>query len=89
LLKRFPGNELEPEALYYSYLVYKEVNNSLSETYRQRLLEKYPDNEFTRIISDPDYYAKKLEDVKKVEKLYQEAFNTFKSENFTVCDFTM
>ena len=84
LLKRFPGNELEPEALYYSYLVYKEVNNSLSETYRQRLLEKYPENEFTRIISDPDYYAKKLEDVKKVEKLYQEAYNTFKSENFTV-----
>jgi len=90
LLKRFPGNELEPEALYYSYLVYKEENNALSETYRQRLIEKYPDNEFTRIISDPDYYTKKLEDLKKVEKLYQEAYNTYASENFTgavsLCD---
>ena len=90
LLKRFPGNELEPEALYYSYLVYKEENNPISETYRQRLLEKHPDNEFSRIISDPDYYAKKLEDVKKVEKLYQEAYEAYISENFinaiSLCD---
>ena len=82
LLKRFPGNELEPEALYYTYLVFKEENNSKSETYRQRLLEKYPDNEFARIISDPDYYNKKLEDLKKVEKLYQEAYNAYSSEDF-------
>jgi hypothetical protein len=54
------------------------------------LLEKYPDNEFTRIISDPDYYIKKLEALKKAEKLYQEAYNTYTAENFTgaisLCD---
>ena len=90
LLKRFPGNDLEPEALYYTYLVYKEENNSISETYRQRLLEKYPDNEFSRIISDPDYYNKKLEEVKKTEKLYQEAYTAYSTENFSdaisLCD---
>jgi tetratricopeptide (TPR) repeat protein len=90
LLKRFPGNELEPEALYYIYLVYVEEKNPLSETYRQRLLEKYPDNEFARIISDPDYYKKKIEDLKKAEKIYQEAYNSYTSEDFngsiTICD---
>jgi tetratricopeptide (TPR) repeat protein len=90
LLKRFPGNELEPEALYYVYLVYKEENNSISETYRQRLLEKHPNNEFAKIISDPDYYNKKLEGSKKVEKLYEEAYKTYKMEDFSstiaLCD---
>ncbi|MBA4322010.1 MAG: hypothetical protein C0408_04265 [Odoribacter sp.] len=90
LLNRYPGSELEPEALYYSYLVCKEENNSKSESYRQRLLAKYADNEFARIISDPNYYLKKLEDLKKAEKLYHEAYNTYISEDFTgtvaLCD---
>jgi tetratricopeptide (TPR) repeat protein len=90
LLKRFPGKELEPEGLYYLYLTYKEENNPKSETYRQKLLEKYPDNEFTRIISDPDYYLKKIEDLKKTEKLYLEAYNAYTDERFTeaisLCD---
>jgi tetratricopeptide (TPR) repeat protein len=82
LLNRYPSNELESEALYNIYKVYKEENNSRSETYRQRLIEKYPDNEFTRIISDPDYYNKKLEDLKKAEKVYQEAYSAYSAENF-------
>lgn len=90
LLKRYPDNELGPEALYNIYKVYKEENNPKSETYRQRLLEKYPDNDFTRIISDPDYYNKKLEDLRQVEKLYQSAYNSYEREDFTgsiaICD---
>jgi predicted negative regulator of RcsB-dependent stress response len=90
LLKRFPGNELEPEALYYIYRVYKEDNDPKSEAYRQILLEKHASNEFTRIISDPDYSKKKLDDLKKAEKLYQEAYNAYATEDFTgsiaLCD---
>jgi Tfp pilus assembly protein PilF len=90
LLKRFPGSDLEPEALYYTFLVFKEENNSKSETYRQRLLEKYPDNEFARIISDPDYYKKKIDDLKKTDTLYQAAYNAYIAEDFAgsiaLCD---
>jgi len=90
LLVRFPGNELEPEALYNIYRVYKEENNSLAETYRQRLLEKYPQDEFAEILSDPDYYIRKLEELKKAEKLYVEAYDAYNSSNFTgsvsLCD---
>jgi tetratricopeptide (TPR) repeat protein len=90
LLKRFPGNELEPETLYHIYLVYKEENNPLSETYRQRLLEKYPTSEFSKIISDPDYYKKKTEELKKTEILYQDAYKAYLAEDFpgsiALCD---
>ncbi len=90
LMKRFPGSVLEPEALYNLYRLNKESNNALSETYRQRLIEKYPENEFSKIITDPDYYKKKMEDLKVTEKLYQDAYSLYTSENFAgailLCD---
>jgi tetratricopeptide (TPR) repeat protein len=90
LMKRFPGNILEPETLYNIFKVYKEDNNSLSETYRQRLLQKYPNNDFAKIISDPDYYKKKTDELRITEKLYQDAYNSYIIENYTgsitICD---
>jgi tetratricopeptide (TPR) repeat protein len=90
LLSRFPDNDLVPEALYDLYKLYKEENSQRSEISRQRLLEKYPDSEFSRIISDPDYYNKKMAEIRMSERLYQEAYNFYSLENFresiAVCD---
>jgi tetratricopeptide (TPR) repeat protein len=90
LINRFPDNELVPETLYNLYQVNKEKNSSKSETYRQRLLEKYPTSEFARILSDPGYYEKKMADLRMADKLYQEAYNTYIGEKFndviSLCD---
>jgi tetratricopeptide (TPR) repeat protein len=90
LLKRFPGSDLEPEVFYYTFLVLKEENSTKAESFRQRLLEKYPVSEFARILSDPDYYKKKSEELKKTEFLYNEAYNAYAAENFNrsiaLCD---
>ncbi len=82
LMSRFPDHELIPETLYDLYGVNKDVNNQKSETYRQRLLEKYPESEFAKILSDPEYYSKKIASMKLVESLYQDAYNAYSSENF-------
>jgi tetratricopeptide (TPR) repeat protein len=90
LLDRYPSSELVPEALYSLYNVNKQTNGSKSEAYRQRLLEKYPSTEFARILSDPDYYEKKMADIKMAEQLYQDAYKAFTNENFmtavSLCD---
>jgi len=90
LLLRFPDNELVPEALYDLYRLNKEVNDQKSELARQRLLEKYPDSEFSRILSDPDYYDKKMTEIRLSEKLYQDAYNLYNMGNFAgsinLCD---
>jgi outer membrane protein assembly factor BamD (BamD/ComL family) len=83
LLSRYPGNELVPEALYNLYQINKEINNSRSEVYRQRLLEKYPDTEFAKILSDPTYFEKKMARIKMAEQLYQQAYETYTRENFS------
>ena len=90
ILTRYPENELVPESLYNLYKVHKEETNQKSETYRQRLLERYPDNEFSKILSDPDYYNKKMADLKLVEKLYQDAYGSYRTDKFSeailLCD---
>jgi len=90
LLSRFPESDLAPEALYELYKLYKDGNNQKAEISRQRLLEKYPDSEFSKIISDPDYYNKKMAEIRMSEKRYEDAYNLFSSENFTgsiaLCD---
>jgi tetratricopeptide (TPR) repeat protein len=83
LISRFPSSELIPESLYNLYKVNKEGNNVKAETYRQRLLLKYPDNEFSKILSDPGYYEKKMADLKMAEKIYNDAYNSYSSENFS------
>jgi tetratricopeptide (TPR) repeat protein len=90
LLSRFPDNDLVPEVLYDLYKLYKEGNNQKSEIARQRLLERYPGSEFSKIISDPDYYIKKMAEIRLSEKRYQYAYNFYTLGNFkesiTVCD---
>lgn len=82
LVTRYPDNELVPEAYYNIYRVNKDLNNAKAETYRQRLLDKYPSSEFAMILSDPSYYEKKLADLKMSETLYQEAYGAYSSEKF-------
>jgi len=83
--RRFPGNETEPEALYNIYKIYRDDNNNqMAEVYRQRLIEKYPDNEFTKSITDPDYYTKRNAVAKEAERLYTEAYNAYTSGDFSL-----
>jgi tetratricopeptide (TPR) repeat protein len=82
LINRFPSNELVPEALYNLYNINKEGNNAKSENYRQRLLQRYPANEFARILSDPVYYEKKMAELKMAEKTYDDAYSAYTSEKF-------
>ena len=82
LIKRFPASELVPETLYNLYNVNKSGNSAKSEAYRQLLLQKFPDNEFARILSDPSYYEKKIAELKMAEKIYNDAYTSYNSEKF-------
>jgi tetratricopeptide (TPR) repeat protein len=82
LISRFPASDLIPETLYNLYNINKAENNSKSEAYRQRLLQKYPDNEFARILSDPAYYEKKMAELKMADKTYNDAYDAYNKESF-------
>ena len=93
LMKRFPGGLYEPEAIYSIYKIYSDDKKTEAEIYRQMLLQKYPDNEFTKIITDPSWFRKVLESKNESGKLYQAAYETYLKEDFagaiTMCDQAM
>ncbi len=82
LKERYPDNELVPEVLFYLYRLNKDINSARSEAYRQELLSAHPESEFARILSDPDYYEKKMADIKMAEGLYRKAYELYTTENF-------
>jgi tetratricopeptide (TPR) repeat protein len=82
LTRKFPSSEIIPEALYTLYRILKDENITRAESYRQYLLQRYPEDEFAKILSDPAYYEKKLADLRVNENLYEEAYNLFLSEKF-------
>ena len=82
LLKRYPGSDLVPEALYNLYRVNRKSNGARSEVYRQQLLQQYPESEYARILSDPEYYEKKMAEMKLAETKYNEAYLAYTEERF-------
>ena len=83
LTNRYPENDLVPEALFNLYRINKEINSVRSETYREKLLGRFPDSEFARILSDPGYYEKKMADLKMAESIYQKAYGLYAAESFS------
>jgi tetratricopeptide (TPR) repeat protein len=82
LISRFPTSELIPETFYSLYNINRVGNNTKSEVYRQLLIQKYPDNEFAKILSDPGYYEKKMAEMKMVDQSYNDAYNAYNKESF-------
>lgn len=83
ILKRYPSHSMVPEALYLLYRTNLDGNKALAETYRQRLLEKYPETEYALILSDPDYFKKKQAETREAEELYAKAYGLYTGENYS------
>ncbi len=82
LIKRYPKSDLIPEALYNLYRINKERNMAKSEVYRQQLLQQYPESEYARILTDPEYYEKKTAEKKMAEEAYSKAYSAYSEERF-------
>lgn len=82
LVERYPQHELMPEALYHLYDINKESNSSKANNYRQQLIQEYPETEYAKILSDPNYFSKKQAESKQSELLYEKAYNYYVSEDF-------
>jgi tetratricopeptide (TPR) repeat protein len=52
-------------AMYQLYLIYSKKGSAEAETYKQMILNRYPDSEIAEIMRDPDYLRKKEEESKK------------------------
>lgn len=81
LVARFPKSELMPEVLYKLYLIHKEKNDGLADSYARRLQSEFGNSTFAKILVNPDY-LKEISALAEKQKLqYKEAYAYYQKNN--------
>lgn len=70
------------EALYQLYLIEKRRNPSAAEKWYNRLLHDYPESEYAKILSDPDFVRRRTEEAGLYRALYENAYYSFRKESY-------
>ncbi|UCG28687.1 MAG: tetratricopeptide repeat protein [Bacteroidales bacterium] len=79
LNRRYPDNEFLLPSFYYLYELNKEKQNLTRENhYRNLIVSGYPDSEYAKIITDPEYFVKIRSEENKVKVLYESAYDAFR-----------
>lgn len=83
MIKRFPASEHEPEALYFLYLIHKELAQpEQQEAYKNKLLSTYPNSAFARLIGNPNYVRDGNLADNQVKNLYANAYQYYEDRNY-------
>ncbi|NJO89730.1 MAG: tetratricopeptide repeat protein [Chloroflexia bacterium] len=83
LLNKFPDSEYRLETLYLLYTIYaKDLNYAKAENYKLQIINEFPESVYAKILKDPAYAAKLIEDEKQAEKVYEEAYKNYKIRNY-------
>ena len=82
-LKRFPDNKYRLEAWYALYQLYSEAGQAdKSGKYKNLILINYPDSDYAKIITDPEYFVKLEQNKGKIHKLYNRTYSAFEKEQY-------
>jgi len=82
-LKRYPDNQYEARTLYQLFRIYLAIPEpSKAEKYKQLILSKFPDSEYARIISDPDFYKQQNLGKKAAEIFYAESYRLYQARQY-------
>ncbi len=82
MLSRFPESEHEPEVLYQLYLIYKELNDETYITYKNRLIEKFPESLYAKILINPNYRQESNLASEQMKRVYKEAYQLFEDGQY-------
>ncbi|MDX9932526.1 MAG: tetratricopeptide repeat protein [Bacteroidales bacterium] len=82
LLSRFDSTNYKLESYYMLYSSNKSLKNEQrADFYKNLILSKFPDSEFAKILSDPDYWTKVAAQKNVGEQYYEDTYLTYQSGN--------
>ncbi|MEL7424062.1 MAG: tetratricopeptide repeat protein, partial [Bacteroidota bacterium] len=83
LNERFPGHIHELDSWYYLYLAHSDLNNiSKANTYRDKILQKYPTSTYGQILQNPNYAQEYLDEERQQNRKYEEVYGLFEAGQF-------
>lgn len=82
LIARFPQTEYQPEVLYQLYLLYRPINEELSQLKANELKAKFPESIYARLVDNPNYREESKQATEQLKKAYTQAYRLFKNNSF-------
>jgi TolA-binding protein len=84
LVRRFPTNPLAAEGLYQLYILYRQLeNNAKAEEYKAILLSKFPESNYAKLLTNPNFIKELQEKENAVGRLYESAYQDYNSGNYS------
>lgn len=81
LTDNYPDYEHMDNAYYHLYLLYSRMGRSqMAQTYVAKLKEKYPNSQWTTLLSDPNYVENARNGVHLEDSLYAASYDAFKAD---------
>lgn len=81
--ERFPGNKHELISYYYLYKTcFDEGLLTDADFYKNLIINNYPESDYAKVLSDPEYYAKLAAEQNKVNVLYEETYKDYKAGQY-------
>jgi tetratricopeptide (TPR) repeat protein len=83
LLQRYPETQYELDAYYYLYLAYKDLGDlANAQVYYDKIVKGFPNTNYARMLSDPDYAQKLAAKENKLATYYNETYAAFESRQY-------
>jgi tetratricopeptide (TPR) repeat protein len=80
LNKKYPVNKFKVTAYYQLFRIYLAMQNQTeADKYKNLILTKYPDSEYAKLISNPDFFAQMAKSKKESDEFYSESFRMYQA----------
>jgi TolA-binding protein len=84
LISRFPTDPISAEGLYQLYILYRQMDNiSKAEGYKSILLSNFPESNYSKLLTNPNFIKELQERENAVGNLYESAYLDYNAGNFS------
>ncbi len=83
LIQRYPKNKYLQESYYNLYLLYDKVSNyALSEKYKNKILDEFPNSAFAKVIKNPNFINEQNKKKNAVNDYYAATYELYQDEKY-------
>ncbi|MFN2395958.1 MAG: tetratricopeptide repeat protein, partial [Bacteroidales bacterium] len=84
LITRFPESEHKLYSAYFLYTMFGDAGNTIrAQTFKNLIIDEFPDTDFAKILSDPNYAENVRARQAKVKQIYSNAFDAYQQARFS------
>lgn len=84
LENKYPETKHQAEMYYFLYLAHTDLGNTAkAKEYYNKLINKHPDTNYARVLSDPDFLTTSNAEEKALMTYYDETYTTFEKGQYT------